>query len=354
MLKEYHIEKKFRSVWIKNIFQWYSINKRKLPWREEKNQNFYRIWISEVMLQQTQVSVVIPYYNMFIRKWPTLECLFEASLEEILEVWQGMGYYKRAKNLFKAKELLKNTDLIEINSSSLKKLPGVGEYISSAISAILEDESCAVVDGNIKRILSRVFDLKYKKKNYHQNLKFISQQLTPQSKNGDYCQSLMDLANLVCKAKNPLCQECPVALLCKSKGLKFEKTKTKRKLNKIAVSFIVRCGDHFLIEKTSSQLLQNLFIFPMSEMQKINESQKLENIANELATRWMKENKLNFLYKLNGEVNHMFTHFHLKLLLVKLELKDKINVSKFMWLSWDEIENKPISKLMQKIKDKLK
>ena len=120
-MKEYHIEKNFRSTWLKNIFAWYSINKRELPWREEKNQNFYRIWISEVMLQQTKVSVVIPYYNKFIKKWPTLECFFEASLEEILEVWQGMGYYRRAKNLFKAKEILSLTPLLFNISESLQE-----------------------------------------------------------------------------------------------------------------------------------------------------------------------------------------------------------------------------------------
>ncbi|MFL2661853.1 MAG: A/G-specific adenine glycosylase [Alphaproteobacteria bacterium] len=354
MLKEYHIEKKFRSVWEKNIFKWYYVNKRKLPWREKKNQNFYKIWISEVMLQQTQVSVVIPFYNKFIKKWPTLELFLEATLEEILEIWQGMGYYRRAQNLFKAKEILKESKHVDINPASLKKLPGVGDYISSAISAILKDESCAVVDGNIKRILTRVFELEYSQKRYNQNIKDISKQLTPQAKNGDYCQSLMDLANLVCKAKNPLCHKCPVALLCKSKGLKIEKKKNKKKQRRIAVSFIIRSENYFLIEKTSSQLLQNLFIFPLSEIRKVNENQKLETIANEITTNWMKENKFTFSYKFNEEVNHIFTHFHLKVLLVRLELKKKVNMSKYSWLTWSEIEEKPKSKLMKKIEDKLK
>ncbi len=354
MLKEYHIEKKFRSTWFKNIFAWYSVNKRELPWREEKNQNFYRIWISEVMLQQTKVSVVIPYYNKFIKKWPTLECFFEASLEEILEVWQGMGYYRRAKNLFLAKEILKINKNFDTDSSSLKKLPGVGDYISSAISAILDDEPCSVIDGNIKRILTRVFNLQHKNKNYNQNIKIISKQLTPKLKNGDYCQSLMDLANLVCKVKNPLCQECPIALLCRSKGLKIKKKEIKKKVNKLAVSFIIRSGEYFLIEQTSSELLQNLFIFPMSEVRNVCKKNKLEDIARQIVEMWMEKNKLAFLYKFSGEVNHVFTHFHLKLLLVKLELKQKVKIPKCMWLSWEEIEKKPVSKLMQKIKDELK
>ena len=110
------------------------------------------------MLQQTQVSVVIPYYKKFITKWPTLELFYKAELEEILKIWQGMGYYKRAQNLFKAKELLKNRqEKIVISSNDLKKLPGVGDYISCAISAILKDEPCAVIDGNIKRVFNKSF-----------------------------------------------------------------------------------------------------------------------------------------------------------------------------------------------------
>ena len=99
-MKYYHISKELKSNWQKKILNWYSINKRNLPWRERNNQKFYNIWISEIMLQQTQVKTVVPYYNKFIKKWPNLESFFEASLEEILTIWQGLGYYQRAKNLF--------------------------------------------------------------------------------------------------------------------------------------------------------------------------------------------------------------------------------------------------------------
>ena len=218
-VKEYHIDKNFKSMRKKKILKWYSYNKRDLPWRLKENQNFYRIWISEVMLQQTKVSVVIPYYNKFINKWPTLELFFNAKLEEILKIWEGLGYYKRAQNLYKAKELLKNKKgKITINSSNLKYLPGIGDYISSAISAILKDEPCAVVDGNIRRILMRVFGFKSSDKSLNKKIRDLSKELTPNSKNGNYCQSLMDLANIVCKANNPECNICPIFIFCKSKG----------------------------------------------------------------------------------------------------------------------------------------
>ena len=106
-MQEYHIDNNFKSEWRKKILNWYLLNKRDLPWRKPENQNFYKIWISEIMLQQTQVSVVIPYYKKFFAKWPNLEDFFDAKLEEILFIWQGMGYYKRAYILFNAKKLLK-------------------------------------------------------------------------------------------------------------------------------------------------------------------------------------------------------------------------------------------------------
>ena len=106
---KYNIENKFKREWQKKIIDWYKINKRDLPWRKNINQNFYKIWISEVMLQQTIVKTVVPYYEKFINKWPTLKSFFNASLDEILLHWEGLGYYQRARNLYKAKEYLKKT-----------------------------------------------------------------------------------------------------------------------------------------------------------------------------------------------------------------------------------------------------
>ena len=147
-MQYYHIKKEFKTTWQKKILKWYSKNKRNLPWRQKKNQYFYNIWISEIMLQQTSVKTVIPYYNKFIQKWPNLETFFEASLDEILLIWQGMGYYQRAKNLYLAKEVIKK-EKIKFNQEDLKKLPGIGDYVSSAICAILFDQNCT--DGKPRR-----------------------------------------------------------------------------------------------------------------------------------------------------------------------------------------------------------
>ena len=348
------MDKKFKSAWKKKILQWYATNKRDLPWRLKKNQKFYNIWISEVMLQQTQVSVVIPYYKKFIKKWPTLESFFDAKLEEILKIWQGMGYYKRAQNLFKAKELLKKSDKeIEICSSSLKDLPGVGDYISSAISAILNDEACAVIDGNIKRILTRAFNIRSSDKSFNKKIKEISQELTPISDNGNYCQSLMDLANLVCKVRNPKCEICPIFLLCKSKGKIESKKKIIKIKKKISMAFIVISNDKILIDQSEKNLLQNLYCYPLSFFEDINENFVAKNYVNKTANQWMKENNLKVSYEVVGEVVHKFSHFHLKVLIVEIRLDNTIKLRNFIWLKRKELKKKPISKLMFKIKEKV-
>ena len=351
-MKEYHIDKIFKSRWGKKMLDWYSINKRDLPWRRKENKNFYRIWISEIMLQQTQVSVVIPYYNRFILKWPTLEDFYDAKLDEILFLWQGMGYYKRAENLYKAKELLKKKK-INVNYQSLLEIPGIGDYTSSAISAILNDEKCAVVDGNIKRILTRVFKLNNNDKLYTKNIKNISTYLTPKRKNGNYCQSLMDLANSICKVRNPNCVICPVKDFCLSKGLELILKKGKKTKNKIAVAFIVSYKEYFLIEKNSKKLLKNLFCFPLSDSKDIGKNFNENEFLQKTVNNWIKIKKLKVPYKLVGKVIHKFSHFQLKVLLVKLNLDSRFILKNFFWLTINDLNNKPVSKLMLKIKEKV-
>ena len=183
------------------------------------------------MLQQTTVKTVIPYYKKFIKKWPNLETFFDASLDDILLIWQGLGYYQRAKNLYLAKEILKK-DKIKFNLENLKKLPGIGDYVSSAICAILFDQNCTVIDSNIKKIVTRAFNLDKNKPNLEKKIKNIATELTPRRNNGTYCQALMDMANLICTNKLPNCLVCPVKSECKYKGdteLKKEKKISKKK-----------------------------------------------------------------------------------------------------------------------------
>jgi len=348
MLKKYHINEDFKRYWQNFFLNWYSINKRDLPWRKPKHQNFYNIWISEVMLQQTIVKTVIPYYEKFLRKWPNLNSFKDASLEEILFIWQGLGYYQRAKNLFKAKEFLKKNKLV-VESQNLKKIPGIGDYISCSISAILKDEPCAVIDGNIKRIITRVFDLDENDKFLRKKINEISQGLTPKNHNGVYCQSLMDFANLVCKARRPICNNCDIQPICKYNDRKSINIKSKREIiRKIGIGFFVRKDKRFLIEISKKSLLEGLYSIPFSDFliaENINEKKFIENSV----SHWISSNKLKTKYKIIGKVIHTFSHFHLKLFLVDIKLDININFKKYKWTTLKEFNERPQSTLTRKI-----
>jgi len=354
MIKDYYINKNFKSIWGKKILQWYHSNKRDLPWRKKNNQNFYAIWISEVMLQQTGVKTVIPYYKRFLKKWPNLDSFFKATEDEILFLWQGLGYYQRAKNLYKAKEILKKIKL-EIEPDVLKKLPGIGDYISCSICAILNDKSSAVIDANIKRILTRAFDLDIYNNKYNHRLKSLATKLTPEKNNRYYCQSLMDLANLVCKPKKPLCIICPINDECLTKNNILSKLRVKKiqKKKKIGVSIYLKFKDKFAVETSRKRLLQGLAGFPITNFIELKNNNKIVKEQKLLINAWLKKHRLTESFKNCGIIEHEFSHFYLKLLLVQINLRRKLQHQDFKWLTKEEFEKRPRSKLMNKVKEKL-
>jgi len=347
-MEYYHIKKEFKTVWQKKILQWYAKNKRNLPWRQKKNQNFYNIWISEVMLQQTTVKTVIPYYNKFLEKWPNLQTFFDASLDEILLIWQGMGYYQRAKNLYLAKEIIKN-EKMEVNLEDLKKLPGIGDYVSSAICAILVDQNCTVIDSNVKKIITRAFNLDKNKPNIEKNIKNIATELTPFTNNRFYCQALMDMANLVCKNKTPDCIACPVRIECKYTGnteLKIKKRLVKKKLG---ITYCIKFKDYVLLQRSGDRILENLYCFPMTSFVELNNELKEESLLKEIAENWQKLNSITHNYVFSKFIKHTFSHFHLKLFIIEIKLNRKKRFANFEWVLKKDIVNKPSSVLMKKI-----
>ena len=199
------------------ILKWYKKNKRDLIWRKTKNP--YKIWVSEIILQQTKISVGTKYYLSFIKKFPNLESLSKGSEKEILKIWEGLGYYSRAINMLKtAKTLVENKKKFPSSYESLIKLKGVGDYTASAISSICKNEKRAVLDGNVFRVISRVFNVSAPintvgGKKIFQKLTF---KLLPDNQIGDYNQGLMDFGSLHCTIRKPKCKSCPLKNLCKS------------------------------------------------------------------------------------------------------------------------------------------
>ena len=261
------------QVITKKILNWYDLNKRLLPWRinvsSEKKQYF--TLVSEFMLQQTQVATVIPYFYKFIKKIPNIESLAKVQNKKLLKLWEGLGYYSRAKNLKKTSQIIlkNNNGKIPDNEEELILLPGIGNYTASAILAIAFNKPFIPLDGNIERVLKRYLFLKKEneiQKEYLQDKKTI---FGISKRSSDYAQALMELGALICKSKNPLCNKCPISKNCQSfKKKDFELTKKiKRNKNKYFVIKVLKKNTKYLLVKnTKFNFLKNLKIFPMEEL----------------------------------------------------------------------------------------
>ena len=209
----------FLSVLPKKVLYWYDNNKRILPWRigTSKNKKEYYVLVSEFMLQQTQVKTVIPYFLKFVTKIPNLKALSKCKEKKVLKLWEGLGYYRRAKNLHKtATILVKNyNSKLPKKFEKIIKLPGVGEYTASALSALVHNKECIPIDGNVKRVFSRLFLTDVNIQNFDTEIKKIINKLPKVDRNADLAEALMEFGAVVCKPQNPLCKICHLQKYCK-------------------------------------------------------------------------------------------------------------------------------------------
>ena len=257
----------------KKILYWYDNNKRSLPWRvrcSTKKKEYFTL-VSEFMLQQTQVKTVVPYFNNFIEDIPNFQSLAKVSEAKLLKLWQGLGYYSRAKNLKKSAKIIINnySGRLPKNFEELKKLPGVGDYTASALLAIVFNKQIIPLDGNIERVLKRILNLKtveeIKKENLHKQKKIFGKT----SRSSDYVQALMEIGALLCKPKNPYCVKCPISKNCLSfKRKDFEiKKKDKKIIDKYYLATLYKNDNQLLLIKNEKfKFLKNLLIFPMKEI----------------------------------------------------------------------------------------
>ena len=257
----------------KKILKWYDYNKRALPWRDIdsfKKRQFYTL-VSEFMLQQTQVMTVIPYFRRFIKEIPSLNKLSNINEKKLIKMWEGLGYYSRARNLKKtAQIIIKNfKGKLPSNFEDLTKLPGVGNYTANAILAIAFNKQHIPLDGNIERVMKRYLYLRKKKEIQKDNLVNKKIIFGKTMRSSDYAQALMELGALICKPKNPLCDQCPIRKNCKSyKKKDFNLTKNiKKKKDKYFVLKVYKKNrKYLLIKNTKFNFLKNMSIFPMEEL----------------------------------------------------------------------------------------
>ena len=255
------------------ILKWYDNNKRTLPWRKKtstKNREYFTL-VSEFMLQQTQVKTVIPYFENFIKNFPDLKSLAKSSDQKILKNWEGLGYYSRARNLKKTaiKLLEEFKGQLPKDIEKLKSLPGIGEYTSRSILAIAHNEPYIPMDGNVERILKRVFLLKTNNEISKENLNKKKSFFGFSKRSSDYAQAIMEIGALICKPSIPLCNHCPLTKNCKAFNRKDFLIKSKNKFNKTKYfeANVYRYKNKYLLIKNKKfNFLKNLVIFPMTEI----------------------------------------------------------------------------------------
>ena len=258
----------------KKILYWYDNNKRILPWRKKlsKKQKEYFTLVSEFMLQQTQVKTVIPYFINFTTKIPNLNRLAKVNDELLMKCWEGLGYYSRARNLKKtAIKIFKEfKGRLPSTMYELKSLPGIGDYTSRAIMAIAFNKKIIPLDGNVERILKRVFYLRRENeisKEYLNNKKFF---FGTSNRSSDYAQAIMEIGALICKSNNPLCLQCPISKNCISFKKKDFEIKSKNKLSKtkyFEAKIYQKNNKYLLINNDKFSFLKNMPIFPMTEIE---------------------------------------------------------------------------------------
>ena len=316
------------------LIYWYLQNKRELPWRKTKNPYF--IWLSEIMLQQTRVNQGLSYYLTFTKEFPTVFDLAKASESKVLKLWQGLGYYSRARNLHFSAKLIANELNGEFPSTydEIKKLKGVGDYTASAISSICFDEPQAVVDGNVYRVLARYFGINTPINSTKgiKEFKTLAQALIDPSQPGTFNQAIMDFGALHCKPQNPLCETCPFNSSCIA--LKEKKIKIKKRY----FNYFVILSDEnttVLTERTGKGIWQGLYEFPLIETSKSSELEALESSSE---FKELFKSSLTVTLFNEKEIIHKLSHQHLhtKFWIVKMK-----NISSKS-ISWNKIETYPV------------
>ena len=297
------------------LLAWYDRERRDLPWRAPPGvaPEPYRVWLSEIMLQQTTTAVVAPYYTAFLERWPDIETLAAATLDEVLHAWQGLGYYARARNLHRCAAVVarEHGGRFPDSEAGLRALPGIGAYTAAAIAAIAFGRPAVVVDGNVERVMARLHAVEAQLPKAKPRLKVLAAALTPERRPGDYAQAVMDLGATVCTPRNPGCGRCPWRGACagRTRGIAAElprrAPKKKRPTRRGLVFWAVRADGAVLLRRRPERgLLGGMIEVPSTPWE---------------ATRWSLAKALAHApfaadwRRLAGTVRHGFTHFELEL-----------------------------------------
>lgn len=332
------------------LLRWYDCNRRELPWRAPPGGivNPYHVWLSEIMLQQTTVSAVKPYFVNFLERWPSVEELSLAELDEILHAWQGLGYYSRARNLHKcAKEVMtKWSGKFPESEANLLSLPGVGPYTAAAVAAIGFGKDAVPVDVNIERVIARLYAIDKPLPSRKVDIKRFAKTLLPKQRTGDFAQALMDFGAIVCRRKKPRCSICLLKKECAGfkqgdpERLPFHPPK-KIRPTRYGTVFWLECEDGSVLVQRREEmgLLGGMIEFPSSPWQ---DELPVESVLLSYApsdASWE---------KIEGTVKHVFSHFYLVLDIRKASILNKIPENS-MWCKPADFNKLALPTLMKKV-----
>jgi A/G-specific adenine glycosylase len=342
------------------ILKWYHLHARTLPWRGLSDP--YAIWISEIMAQQTRLETVIPYYQRWMQRFPDVNMLASATEQDVLAAWEGLGYYSRARNLLKAARKIQAEygGALPQTRRELETLPGIGRYTAAAISSIAFTQPEPVLDGNVKRVLARVFDLQVPVNNFEgeERCWSLAEQLMPREEPGDYNQAMMELGATLCSKHTPRCNECPVNDLCRSNALGNQDQRPVMQPKPQIPTYAVVAAVFFkndlvmIARRPSKGLLGGLWEYPGGKVE-AGETlpQALEReIHEELGVSIQVGTAL-------GEYHHAYTHFKVHLTAFSAELNGSepqaLEASEIRWVPISELRQYPMGKIDRSISNNL-
>jgi A/G-specific adenine glycosylase len=332
------------------LLAWYDRHRRSLPWRAKRGATAdpYHVWLSEIMLQQTTVPAVKPYYETFLERWPTVEDLAKADIHDVMAAWAGLGYYARARNLHKCAEIVteRHGGRFPADQDALRELPGIGRYTAGAIAAIAFDQQATIVDGNVERVVSRLCRVATPLPKAKEELWALAERLTPKERPGDYAQAIMDLGATICTPQRPACSLCPWREDCaafaegdqESYPRKAPKAERPQRYG-VAFWIMNEKGEVALRRRPPSGLLGGMLAPPGTEWgdKPLAKAAALRKAPRSAAWRWS-----------DGVVRHVFTHFALELQVASAVVEGR-PLADVEWVPIDRLGAVALPSLMRKV-----
>lgn len=348
-------------TFVSRLLDWYKENARRLPWRNQADP--YAVWISEIMLQQTRVDTVIPYYQHWMQRFPSIAALAEASQQDVLSAWEGLGYYSRARNLHRAAQIVMDEYGGELprDLKALRRLPGIGRYTAGAIASIAFGQDEPALDGNIRRVLARIFDVTEPARSPRGNERLweLAAVHLPPGQAGEYNQALMELGALICTSRSPDCPDCPVSEWCQARSLGIQEQRPVLEAKGeiphyiVTAAVIQRAGEVLITQRPAEGLLGGLWEFPGGKLQPGEDlpSCLQREIREELGVEVSVGGSL-------GTYRHAYTHFRVTLHAFHCTLLNgrephPIQANDLRWIEPAELTSYPMGKIDRQIAQKV-